>query len=266
MHEFLLGVPRAAGIWVALILLPALVVAGLVAAGRRRRAPNQSGGGAAFRRAATPAERRTPLAPDAARELGRYAAEVAIAADRAAESARTARVDWLSTQDELERLWSRVEAADAEARRVARTVGLPTPRTPRTPTEYADRERYLHRVAMAACAHSELSAVDLSRILAHRDGWDPRRHPVEQEVRLRRAIADGLRTAHGAAVARERAAWSALEAAAADSARLRAEARVATERVTILRPRAVAVEATPVRVRYRVGVARPGYAGGMPHR
>ena len=30
--------------------------------------------------------------------------------------------------------------------------------------------------------------------------------------------------------------------------------------------RAVVVEATPVRVRYRVGVARPGYAGGMPHR
>ena len=54
--------------------------------------------------------------------------------------------------------------------------------------EPAYRERFLHRKAMAACSRKELSALDLSDALAHRKGWDPKRHPVDQEVVLRRAI------------------------------------------------------------------------------
>ena len=165
-----------------------------------------------------------------------------------------------------------LDAADAEARRLERTVGLPTPHTPRTPAEYADRERFLHRVAMTACAHSELSVMELSSVLAHRDGWDPRLHPVEQEVLIRRAIRDGLRTAERAVADRERAAWREAELTASAAASLRAEALVAAERASALRPQAAATvrptaSPRPVAVARRGGyLARPGYAGGMPHR
>jgi hypothetical protein len=251
MHTFLLGVPRAAVIWVVLVVLAVLALGGLVAAGPRppRRRP------------------RRPVSPEpAAAELTRYASEVAVAAERAQQTARRTRSAWLSTQDEAEAAWRAFAAADAEAGRLERTVGLPTPRTPRTPAEYADRERYLHRVAMAACAHSELSAVELSRILAHRDGWDPRRHPVDQEVLIRRAIRDGLRTAERAAVDRERAAWREVELTASAAASLRAEAMAAAERASALRPRGLAVPAPTTRRPAYARLARPGYAGGMPHR
>jgi hypothetical protein len=251
MHSFLLDVPRAGVIWLVLVVFAALALAGLVAAGprppRRPRRPRRPG-------------------PDpAALELTRYASEVAVAAGRAEQTAARARAAWVSTQDEAESAWQAYDRADAEARRLARTAGLPEPHTPQTPAEYADRERYLHRAAMAACAHSELSAVDLTRVLAHR-GWDPRRHPVEQELRLRRAIADGLRAAERAAAARERAAWHAAEQAATAAASLRAEALAAAERAAALRPRTAALRpraatAAGAPARYRVGVARPGYAG-----
>jgi hypothetical protein len=240
---------HAAVIWGVLLVLAVLALAGLVAAGPR-----------------PPRRPRRSTAPDAAApELTRYASEVAVAAQRAEETAHRARATWLSTQDEAEAAWRRLDAADGEARRLERTLGLPTPRTPRTPAEYADRERYLHRVAMAACAHSELSAVELSRVLAHRDGWDPRRHPVEQEVLIRRAVRDGLRAAERAAAVRERGAWHEAELTASAAASLRAEALAAAERASALRPRAVATK--PAAVRRRHGyLARPGYAGGMPHR
>ena len=239
MHTFLLDVPRAAVIWVVLVVLAVLALAGLVAAGPRPpRPPRRS------RRS------RRRAAPDTAvLELTRYASEVGVAADRAAETARRARAAWLSIQDESEAAWRSLDAADAESRRLERTVGLPTPHTPRTPTEYADRERYLHRAAMIACAHSELSVVELSRVLAHRGGWDPRLHPVEQEVLIRRAIRDGLRTAERAVADRERAAWREAELTASAAASLRAEALLAAERASALRPQAAATVRPAARVR-----------------
>jgi hypothetical protein len=256
MHTFLLGVPRAAVIWVVLLAFVVLALAGLVAAGSR-----------------PPRRPRRPVTPEpAAPELTRYASEVGVAAERAENTARRARAAWLSIQDEAEAAWRMLDAADAEARRLERTVGLPTPQTPRTPAEYADRERYLHRVAMTACAHSELSVMELSRVLAHRDGWDPRLHPVEQEVLIRRAIRDGLRTAERAVADRERAAWREAELTASAAASLRAEALAAAERASVLRPQTAATvrpaaSPRPVAVARRGGyLARPGYAGGMPHR
>ena len=105
-----------------------------------------------------------------------------MAAERSAVTARRRRDEWLRALEEVEASWRAYEAADAAARRVEAAAVLPEPRTPRTPAEYADRERYLHRAAMAACCRKELSVLQLSDALAHRNGWDPRRHPVEQEI------------------------------------------------------------------------------------
>ena len=53
----------------------------------------------------------------------------------------------------------------------------------RKPGENADRQRYLHHAAIAACRNREISIAQLNDVLAHR-GWNPRLHPVVQEVAL----------------------------------------------------------------------------------
>jgi hypothetical protein len=85
---------------------------------------------------------------------------------------------------------------------------------------------------MRACAHNELSAVDLTDALAHRHGWDPRLHPVEQEIALYRAVREGRRAAERIAVRRERRAWRAAEDAAEAARIRRAEALAAMIRAT----------------------------------
>ncbi|HZM74840.1 MAG TPA: hypothetical protein VFC19_03890 [Candidatus Limnocylindrales bacterium] len=164
------------------------------------------------------------------RELIRYAQEVTVAAERAAAMARRRREEWLAAQAQLDDAWRAFEASDAEARRFSRAAALPTPKAPRTPAEYAFRERFLHRAAMAACSRKQLSPLDLSDALAHRKGWDPRRHPADQEVVLRRAVRDCMWASYRSAAKRERAAWR--SAGLADEAKisLREEARLATAR------------------------------------
>jgi hypothetical protein len=179
--------------------------------------------------------RRTRLAAEAA-ELTRYAGEVAVAARRAAATAERHREYWRAASAGVERSGEALDAAEAKARRLAGAAAIPVPPLARTPAEYADRERYLHQAAMAACAHGQLSIYQLSDALAHRLGWDPRLHPACQEVVLSRAIRDHLAATYATAVDKERAAWQALQAAmvAADSLhRAAAEAAAGAE---LLRP------------------------------
>ncbi|PZF98321.1 hypothetical protein C1I99_13735, partial [Micromonospora deserti] len=105
------------------------------------------------------------------------------------------------------------------------------PRTPRTPAEYAARESWLHRAAMAAHWRGDLSARQLGDVFGRRAGWDPRRHPVEQEIALARAVRDGKLAGYRAAAERERAAWRDAEVAAAAAATLSAEAYTAAARL-----------------------------------
>ncbi|WP_230415938.1 hypothetical protein [Micromonospora tarapacensis] len=63
----------------------------------------------------------------------------------------------------------------------------------------------------------------LSDVFAHR-GWDPRLHPVEQELMLRRAVRDHLHARRQDAREREQTAWRAAELAAAAARSLREEA------------------------------------------
>lgn len=216
-------VPRAAAIWLSLLGVVAVIVAGLLLRPGRLRFD----AGARIRQAAMPSQ--LELAEEE-RERARYAAEVAVAAERATTTARRRRAEWLAAQEEAEQAWQAYEAAEADVRRLAAAAALPLPRTARTPAEYADRERFLHRTALDAYWRRELSVEQLSDVFAHRNGWDPRRHPVEQELVLRRAVRDNLLARQQAAREREQAAWRAAELAATASRSLRDEAFAATRR------------------------------------
>ncbi|MGS2615545.1 hypothetical protein ACVCAH_13635 [Micromonospora sp. LZ34] len=216
-------VPRAAAIWLSLLGVVAVIVTGLLLRPGRLR----SDAGARIRQAAMPTQ--LELAEEE-RERARYAAEVAVAAERATATAQRRRAEWLAAQEEVEQAWQAYEAAEADVRRLAAAAALPLPRTGRTPAEYADRERFLHRAALDAYWRRELSVEQLSDVFAHRNGWDPRRHPVEQELVLRRAIRDNLLARQEAAREREQAAWRAAEVAVAAARSLREEAFAATDR------------------------------------
>lgn len=215
-------VPQAAVIWLALLAVAATAVAGLIVRPDRFR----SLFGDRISEAAMPSS--LELAEEA-RERARYAQEVAVAAERAATTAERRRAEWLTAEEEVEEAWRAYQAAEEDVRRLASAAAMPLPRTARTPAEYVDRERWLHRAALDAQWRGEVTVQQLSDILGHR-GWDPRRHPVEQELLLRRLVRDNLLARHEAAREREQAAWRAAELASAAARSLRDEAYEATGR------------------------------------
>ncbi|GHJ09156.1 hypothetical protein TPA0907_35230 [Micromonospora humidisoli] len=219
LSQFLIGVPTATAIWSLLLVLALTGLAVLVARPEREQPTDVTAVGP------------PPDAPPPVADLRRYADEVTVAAAGAAQTARRHRAAWLAAQDTLERAWQEYDEAETAARRFTGAGALPTPRTPRTPAEYAGRERWLHQEAVAAHWRGELSVERLRDVFAHRDGWDPRRHPVEHEVMLARAVREDRRAAYRAAHWRERVAWRAAELAAEAARSLAAEAYAATQRV-----------------------------------
>ena len=236
VHSLLLSVPQAAAIWLVILAVAVIAVAALVLSGRRPARddpdpPGRRGGAAGFA-----AERAS---------ADRYAAEIEVAADRAAVTARRGREAWERAQEHLDVTWSAFEAADREDRRLSAAAAfgaldddLPVPASAaRGPAARgcqvtpADRERYLHRAATAACRRRELTVHELNDILAHRGDWDPNRHPVLQEVALHRAVRRRALAAYRDAVARERQAWQTAEVAAEALRSLREEACAARLRV-----------------------------------
>ncbi|WP_230462530.1 hypothetical protein [Micromonospora sp. CP22] len=216
LSTVLLDAPRAAAIWLGLLGVVTLAIAGLLLRPQLFRFD----AGARIREAALPSRsERIELR----RDQERWAEEVAVAASRAEATARHRREEWLTAQDEAEQSWRAYEAAEANVRRLSDAAAMPLPQTDRTPAEYADRERWLHRAALAAYWRRELSVEQLSDVFAHR-GWDPRLHPVEQELVLRRAVRDHLFAQQRAAREREQLAWRAAELATAAARSLRAEA------------------------------------------
>ncbi|MBY8871732.1 hypothetical protein K7640_07745 [Micromonospora sp. PLK6-60] len=223
LSSVLLDVPQAAVIWLALLVIPAVAVAGLVVRPSRFR----SAVGGRIRQAVLPTDLEFA---EEQREQNRYAEEIAVAAEGATGTAERRRAEWVTAQDEVESAWQAYQEAEAVVRRLDAAAGMPLPRTVRTPAEYADRERFLHRTARATFERGELSAAQLDDALAHRNGWDPRLHPVEQELVLRRAVRDNLLDRHRAAHEREQRAWRAAELAATAARSLREEARRAAGR------------------------------------
>jgi hypothetical protein len=153
-----------------------------------------------------------------------YAEQVALAAEQAAAIARRRRADWTRAQEEVDAAWAAFDVADRDARRYAAAAAFPVFKQRRTRAELADRERHLHRSATAYCRRRELSIAQLNEVLAHRGGWNPRRHPVAQEAALRAAVREHRFADYQAATGRERQAWQDAERAAATVRSLRAEA------------------------------------------
>ncbi|MBB5873920.1 hypothetical protein F4553_007354 [Allocatelliglobosispora scoriae] len=164
------------------------------------------------------------------KDLSRYAEEVHVAADRATVMADRFRSRWLAAHDMVERAFDRAEHANAAERRLAVAALLPLPEPTEDPAELADRARFLRRAVMASCARNELPLFELSEALAHRNGWDPARHPVEQELAVQRAVLAAMESEHAAALARERELWEQAQAALAQARSLRGEAAAAALR------------------------------------
>ncbi|MBU8858527.1 MULTISPECIES: hypothetical protein [unclassified Micromonospora] len=212
--------PAAAVIWLVLLAVAATVVAALIVRPSRFRSELVERISDAARPSSIERAERTRVRD---RERIRYADEMAVAASRATATAERSRAGWLSAQEEAEATWQAYQAAEEDVRRLTAAAALPLPRTAKTPAEYADRERWLHRAAMDAQWRDEITVRQLSDILGG-NGWDPSRHPVEQELLLRRLVRDNLAARHRAATQREQAAWQAAERAAAAAQSLRDEA------------------------------------------
>jgi hypothetical protein len=235
MHSFLVSIPQAAAIWITMLLAVAVAVTVLARPGRAV-APADPTIDAASSRAVAP----DPTIDAASlRDLG---VVVGTEADEARERATTTprsgreeegaaataahhRAAWEVAREEVDAAWAAYDDADRAARRTAAASAFRAPAR-RGPGENADRERYLHRTATAACRRREISIKQLNEALAHR-GWNPRLHPVAQEAALCNAIREHRLAAYRAATAREQEAWHAAEAAAAALSGLRAEALAA---------------------------------------
>ncbi len=172
--------------------------------------------------------RRPAAGPPADEDARRYADEIAVVAERAAATAGRRRSEWESADREVAAAWAAFDAADRAERRCRAAQAFPVPGTPVPPAEC---ERYLHRSATAACRRRELGVAELNEVLAHRGGWDPRRHPLEQELALRRLTRQHLLRRYLAATERERRAWHAADVAAAAVRSLREEAFAARQRL-----------------------------------
>jgi hypothetical protein len=243
------GIPAALTIWLALLASSALALAALAAVadrGRRQPAAARARAEAApiprtaiTRRAfaiakattPTPTPQRTqaPQRPQATKldDERRFAEEVATAAARAGVTAERRHAGWLCAQRAVDAAWQAYESADKAARRAIRAAAFPTPAAKLTPAEYTIRERYLHRITRAAHARGELSTDQLIDAMSHRNGFDPRLHPIEQDAYLRRTVRDRLLRVYLAASDLERSTWREADLATAAKLSLDREARAA---------------------------------------
>ena len=227
-HGFLLDVRGAAVIWLALVVVGAAPFVAMAVAARRR-----------WRRThpKPPPERRvrarreSPTARLA--ELRRYAGEVAVAANRAAVTAERRRSAWAAVSRTQQAAWRAYDNAAEEARRAIQARAFDRPDTPSTVDELAARRRYLERASALAYRRGDLTAEQFGDVIAGRDGWDPSRHPFEQETRLRVARRDRLRHACETLSEVEQAAWRSAEVAVAAKRSLDTEAVAAALRVRL---------------------------------
>jgi hypothetical protein len=220
LHHFLYSVPQAVAVWMVLSAVAFVAVASRSGPGLRRRMAGR-------RRSA----RRKAAAVTARERAVRHAAESVGAADRAAGLSRCRRREWQVLRDAADLAWEAFDVADRTARRAAQAAAFPTPRTTDSPTGFAERERYLHRAAAAACRRLGVPSGPSRDLFAHRHEWDPCRLPVGQEATLSRTVRDHLYLAYRRSAAQERQAWQAADAASAVMRGLNDEAADAALRI-----------------------------------
>jgi len=229
--EMLLTTPAPAAIWVTLwiLTLPAML---LLASPRAMANPLQALR-ETFSWLRDRTEERRELALEAIAAT-QFAEEVRVAADRAALAAERWQERWELASDEVTEAWQAWLDADARlrTRRAGAAFGIPW--SAQTPTEYAARERFLHKAVRTAADNGWLPASAVGDALAGRAGWDARLHPLEQELVVFRAAAGHLRDHYERALATERAAAHDAELARRTRDSLRQESWLATTRAAEL--------------------------------
>jgi hypothetical protein len=175
-------------------------------------------------------------------EAARYADEVQVAADRSVHSAQLWQEHWELAEEQRETAWQTWLEADGRLRAGRAAAAFGTPWTEPTPSEYAARERFLHRAVRTAVELGELPASAVADALAGRDGWDPRLHPLEQELVVRQAMVGHLLAEYKRAVRAE--------------LMVRHDARLAARTRDDLRKEAVAAASAAVIVQHLLPLAR----------
>jgi hypothetical protein len=220
---------RLAGIWLLLVLLALIALAGL-ALPRGVRRPRQISAWLAD----NARDKREVEAHKAAeaRESIRYAEEIAVAARGATATAERGREQCQRAQADVEAAWRAYQDADAALGRARRAAAFVAPLS--MPSE-AERVRWLRRAAQAAYRRDEISETQLLDALTHRNGWDPLLHPVEQELALARSAVRHRFVRYQQALEAEQEAWRASDIATASVRSLRAEVTAAATRADVAR-------------------------------
>jgi hypothetical protein len=161
-----------------------------------------------------------------AAEAVRYAEEIAVAARGAENTAERRRAECQQAQERVTRTWAAYERADAALTRARRAAAYPSLDS----IDYPERARALRRAAQAAHRRGDLSDSQLLDALTHRNSWDPRLHPVEQELVVARAAVQHRFSMYQQALDAEAGAWRASDVATAAVRSLRLEAIAAAAR------------------------------------
>ncbi|MEU4419324.1 hypothetical protein AB0F81_01780 [Actinoplanes sp. NPDC024001] len=258
LAEMLLAEPAPVAIWVLLMLLtlPALVV---LANPHGVRDPRRAlvDSVAFLRRREERREQERARRRDEAAQTVRYAEEVRVAADQAGYAVQRWHGRWEAAAQRVDATWEAWQQAEARWARSRATAAFGTPFTAQNPTEYAQRERFLHRTVRAAADRGELPASAVADALNGRDGWDARLHPVEQEMAVHRASVAHLERLHRDAVAAERTAWHDAQLARRSRDSLHREVVIAEARAAVVR------HLVPAAAPVSVDAARPAVVAGV---
>ncbi|MFI1993094.1 hypothetical protein [Actinoplanes sp. NPDC020271] len=242
-HVLLADSARPVAIWLILIILalPALLLLGSPEAMRHPKLALLE----ILGQARSYQQERERLEAEAV-ETVRFAEEMQVAAERAHESSQRWQELWRRTEKDADTAWQAWQDAEERLTRARTTAAFAAPGTPQTPAEYADRERFLHRALTHAVTDGDLPAE------AWRAGWDPRLHPVEQELVLLTAINEHRQAVYRRSAAAERAAWHDSQVAFTAQDSLRRQAADAEQRADTVRKN------LPVRERH-LTPARPAW-------
>jgi hypothetical protein len=188
-------------------------------------------------------------------EATRYTEEIVVAARRATTTVQRHREQWHDAQQVLDTASDAYQEAGERVLDACRAAAHGVPAIGPTPAHYAERERYLHTTAVETHRRGHLSTAQLRDALAHRNGWDPRLHPSEQDVALARAGRTHLHELYQLAVAAERDAWHEAGMAVSAARILRSEAQAA---VSTGRPTPERMTESAAR-QYEYAIAAPSY-------
>lgn len=230
---------RAAVIWLLLLVLAVIALAGLALPHGIRRPRQVTAWLAenAQRKRDEEARREADRA-----EKKRYADEIAVAAEGAAATARRRREECRRAESIVELSWQAYQNADAALTRARRAAAYAAPVTIPSP---AEREQALRRSAQAAYRRGDLSETQVLDALTHRNGWDPALHPVEQELVLAQATVKYRFACYQEALEAEQEAWRTADIATAAAQSLRLEFLRADAQADAAAPR-VRLVAAPV--------------------